>query len=375
MPVIMMVLVVILSVVLISNLYQKYWSYGLEAEVHFTDSEVTERDKGFLEEKITNLKWVPLPILTIKFALDRNITYEQKENTAKTDKQYRSDSLDLLPYQRITRKFPITYEKRGYYEINSMDLVATDFFFRGILVKEIPLQQVIYVYPASFLQAPLQAAFTRMMGEYRSRRFLYEDPFSMRGIRNYTGREPMKQINWAATAKTGDLKVKEYEDTTGEEVTIFLNLETEGIWLYETLFEACIRMCRTYLEWFLSQGIPIQVVTNGIDIVTGERIKIEIGAGASHLTRCLQQLARIDLHKTLDTHKERMFARFFTEHQAKAGALSILLSVDQSEQLSQAYANYLGRTGIGEWIIAVHEDMEHRKLFTTAHTTFVEVER
>ena len=44
-----------------------------------------------------------------------------------------------------------------------------------------------------------------LLGSVSVRRFLHDDPCLITGYREYTGREPMKQISWNQTAKTGML--------------------------------------------------------------------------------------------------------------------------------------------------------------------------
>ena len=61
-------------------------------------------------------------------------------------------------------------------------------------------------------------------------KFIFEDPFEFKGIRNYTTSDPMKKINWSASAKTGELMVNNYYDTTSRHVTIFLDVVNDSVW-------------------------------------------------------------------------------------------------------------------------------------------------
>ena len=59
---------------------------------------------------------------------------------------------------------------------------------------------------------------TRMLGEQESRRKYLEDPFAFASIRDYTMQDPMKNINWKASAKTGDLMVNTFTSMKNEKI-------------------------------------------------------------------------------------------------------------------------------------------------------------
>ena len=54
---------------------------------------------------------------------------------------------------------------------------------------------------------------------------MYPDPFEFSGIRDYQRTDPMKHINWKASASAGRLMVNQHDSTTSAEVTVFLDVE------------------------------------------------------------------------------------------------------------------------------------------------------
>lgn len=346
----MSILVAILITALLSLItlwvYEKYWDKSLDVSISFDEDHVKEGETGTITEIVCNRKRLPLLSLIIKFPIDRSIQYKKKENTKESDKQYRSDSISAMPYEKVTRRFEVKFTKRGLYTISDFDLVAAEFFYRTFFAKRIKNSSSIYVYPVHTKVSSIYPSMERMMGEYISQTFVYEDPFEFKGIRAYEPTDSMKKINWGMSAKTGELMVNQFYDTNRSSVTLFLEMEQMGMQYYEGLAEEAIRVIRTYLEMCLKQGIPVRVVTNAADILTGSQIEIKEGAGKGHMDYCLKKLARINTKTNAGD-----FTKLLDNQTAKNSGLSILISISQSDRLKEAYERYLGRNGYGEWII------------------------
>lgn len=57
------------------ELYKKYWNRNLFASVYFTQHAITELEQGELFETIVNQKCLPLPMLRVKFEVDRHLDF------------------------------------------------------------------------------------------------------------------------------------------------------------------------------------------------------------------------------------------------------------------------------------------------------------
>ncbi len=339
----------------IEKVYEIIWTKGLRATITFDEDHVNEGEVGKITEVVTNEKRIPLPAIILKFALDRSISYLLPENTNKSDFQYRNDCFVMKPFEKVTRKFEVNYSRRGYYTVSEVQLVATGPFYKNIYVDIEDNQAAICVYPICTSVKEVFPSFERIMGEYLQQRFLYEDPFAFRGIRQYEPTDSMKKINWGVSAKTGELMVNQYYDSSHCSITILLDLETEGMLYYEDLLEECVRIARTYLELCLQKGIPIRFVTNACDIETKMPVAIEEGAGTMHFEECLRKLARLEVNEKVDS-----FLPYLNEDKVPCNGLAILISVSQAEQLQIAFEDYLGEDGHGEWVIPVYLSTQRR---------------
>ena len=113
----------------------------------------------------------------------------------------------------------------------------------------------------------------KIIGDIVSRRRLFEDVFSFRGIRDYTRTDPLSAVNWKATARTGKMMVNLRDYTFGQEVRILLNLEEPNYRYGEDVLENAIRIAATVACRCISDRIPVSLVSNAC--VTSEEIPNE----------------------------------------------------------------------------------------------------
>lgn len=111
------------------------------------------------------------------------------------------------------------------------------------------------------------------MGEVPVRRYILDDPCMLRGYREYTGREPMKQISWMQTAKAGQLMVRQNDFIIDRNVSILLNMEAAP----EAAQERCLELLRTVCEELEAQRVPYALFTNS------DVFSLKEGLGRNHV--------------------------------------------------------------------------------------------
>ena len=245
--------------------YEKNWNKRLKAEIRFQPEPVFQGEQGFLTETIENDKRLFLPALQAGFAVSRNLSFGQEENTSVSDQSYKRDIFSVAGRQRIIRQVPFEAVKRGYYEIRKVDLVTRGILLSGEMYHTIPRSTYLYVYPKKMAGERGELLFRRISGVYESRKKLLEDPFLFRGIREYTPEDPMNRINWKASARSGSLMVNQHNSAVSGNVCILLDVEDETVWKYEEIHEEGIRLAAAVAESFLSRGIEVGLITNGRD--------------------------------------------------------------------------------------------------------------
>lgn len=279
------------------KLYQRLWQKNLQVQIHFATNAIFEGEDGALKEIIENRKRLPLSMLKVKFKTDRHLLFDDVKGSRTTDQFYRNDIFHVGSSERVTRFLKFKGGRRGYYTINGASLVASDLLMTTQMVSDIALSTAIYVYPKPYTSELFQQSLTRLNGEVLAKRHLLEDPFELRGIREYQPYDDIRSINWKATAKTGDLMVNQKNYTALKSVRVFLNLQDDNILKKEDSVEASIRIGAGLCAFFLQQGIQVSCFANGLDIISQEPMEVPAKAGSGQLENILRNLARLDLQK------------------------------------------------------------------------------
>ena len=154
--------------------YSKHWNDGLSASVYFETDGINEGETGHICEELINDKFLPLPVVNVKFELDKSIKYAESVNTIVSDKQYRSDTLMLGSHKKIIRRFEVKYTKRGIYNINSITLNTIDPVSDYKHIEVFETKSKIYVYPSYSRHKDILAPFSRIMGEALRNRFVFD---------------------------------------------------------------------------------------------------------------------------------------------------------------------------------------------------------
>lgn len=351
-----------LMILLHNLLYARLWGCGLTADIAFSGGPAVEGEQRFLTEVIINKKLLPLPTLRVKFQIDRNLAFQNEENTSVSDKSYRHDIFSVMFYQKITRRLPFTCKRRGYYTIDQLDLLTYDLFLSGHLVRQLPVNTCLYVYPAPADPVRLAIPLRCLMGELLSLRYAYEDPFEFQGIREYQPFDTMSAVNWKATARTGQLKVNVHGYTSSQEVVILLNLESETIWEYDMLREISIRIAGSLGNELISQGIPAGLYCNGLDVLTGEPSYLLPGCTPAHAAALMETLSRIQTDKKMGSFSSLLEQLAARDGNRSANRVYVIISTSQRGDNEKALAKLLyggnGQPADALFLCPLHPDMD-----------------
>jgi len=172
-------------------------------------------------------------------------------------------------------------------------MVGSDLFLTTEMAKSTGTTCYLYVYPGLFDSREFRMSLQKLNGEVLVKRHLLEDPFEYRGIREYQPFDDIRSVNWKATARTGELKVNQKNYTAMQTIRIFLNIEDNGVLKKEAEVEASMQVVMGLAAFFLSQGIKVACYANGRDVITGESVSVDGGAGAGQQEVIGKALARI----------------------------------------------------------------------------------
>lgn len=193
--------------------------------------------------------------------------------------------LFLMPEQKFENDIRFTLPKRGVYKSGKYYLETGDFLgFNSKVVSE-DLKADIVIVPEKSQNEHIIKTLGGYIGDISVRRFIIEDPVLTVGFREYTGKEPMKNISWNQSARRNELMVKNNDYTTDTNVAVVLNMQGND----KEKLEECFRISRTVCEQLEEKRIPYEFICNG-DVGNCNE-----GYGRNHLNYIMKRLGRSNL--------------------------------------------------------------------------------
>lgn len=245
------------------KLYSMIWAGNLGITIKADQAYTYEGENNVLSEVIENRKRLPLPVLEVAFRVGKGVRFFSMENAQVTDYLYKRDIYGMLGYQRITRKLPFVCERRGRYRVDQVEF--TSFSLLHTLTVRQPVEDVgcsFSVYARRTDVSRIAATLAVLLGEVESKKRTLPDPFAFAGIRDYTIYDPMKTINWKASARAGSLKVNTYASTESQQVMIYLDEADPNIVKRPRLTEESISIAATLAGKLLKKGMECGLCAN-----------------------------------------------------------------------------------------------------------------
>ncbi len=275
--------------------FRKNWYKGLDVNVGFEKNMVREGDQNTLIEVVKNDKFLPLPVVLVKFSMTRTFLFPRENNAIVTDQYYRKEYFTCRPNQVITRKYSFIASKRGEYRVSSVDVICKDFFLAENVFAGLNRFFSVLVLPGRIKESEIPKNLNHLTGEIISRIKLLDDPFEFRAIREYQPYDPIHHINWKATAKNESLQVNTFHTTNKRNVVILLNMETGTVRKSEVIAESAIKIASYLADKFITEQIPTALYTNGTDIDSKEQIAVDAGSDEGHIRNIDVALAKIEV--------------------------------------------------------------------------------
>jgi uncharacterized protein (DUF58 family) len=313
----------------------KYWYKKLEVELYFKDREIFEGESSEIIEEIKNNKLLPVWWLGLQMSIPRFIVFHMEEEFKPRAKELRrKDFFTLLSYEKLRKNLRITVFRRGYYKIDEAVISSGDLFNIHKFMLNKSFDTYLTVYPRLIASPELKVLLNKLTGDIITKRHIIDDPFTFRGIRDYTINDSLKFINWKATAKGGEMKVNQFDYTASQEVLILLNTESFNGWGSDLMIEESIRLAASIAAKFIDKGVPVGMVVNSLDAFSSGEIAIQPKNGKANLLAILETLARLDSMKL--TRKMKDIIEEETVRIRKAHSI-VLISYYYDEELLEGF--------------------------------------
>ena len=294
---ILIVFLALLAILAIVELiyYRKHALDDLSLHVSFSKPVASYGEVIEVIEVAENNKKLPLPFVLLKFESPTSLEFLDMTNSSLSDLIYREDMLTMKPNSRHTRKIKVKCVRRGYYSFVRVNLTTSDILLVEKIARSFDNNASITILPEMVPLPEMQTLLSVTFSDVLQRRTLLTDPFSFSGIREYQPWDPMRSINWTATARAGDFMVNQNTSTSTRQVSIFVNLEFYNMKESLALLEKAISLAYSYSAELSAAGIPSQIFTNGRDAITVIPVVDSFVSEGDETMRRGLALARIDI--------------------------------------------------------------------------------
>ena len=122
-------------------------------------------------------------------------------------------------------------QKDEVYTLDSAAITCGDLFGLQEISKTFQIDANLVVYPKILSMEDILLPSHSLQGDVVVRRWIVEDPFIISGVREYNYGDPLNRINWKATARTGQLQVRNNDFSAHPRILIYLNVDiSEDMW-------------------------------------------------------------------------------------------------------------------------------------------------
>jgi len=358
-----LIFLAILGILVIVELlyYRKHAFDSIDMDVHFSHTIANYGEMIEVIEIAQNNKKLPLPFVLLKFESPMVLEFQDMTNTSISDYLYREDMLTMKAYSKHTRTIKARCMKRGYYNFARVNITTSDLLLMEKMTKDYPTDASLTILPEHVDSSSLDTLLSVTFSDVVQRRTLLTDPFSFAGIREYQPWDPMRSINWTATAKAGDFMVNQNTSTSMKQVTIFVNLEYYNTKHSTSLLEKSISLAYSYMFELIKSGIPTALYTNGRDIISKSPVISRTNCDQSNFVQRGIELARIDL-----TQEVVPFARFISENAMNnTDEFILVISPKHDGNLVSAIMNLKRRASSLLWVMPAYKGTPHVDIDST----------
>lgn len=275
---------------------------GLDARLSSTASVIEPGQDFEFVMDLTNRKFRFYPFLKLRLYVPEGIEFPKLKKGVINKSSSGGFEVILttwmMPRQKLRLTIPAVINRRGRYFTNGINISVGDFMGMNEMASRYDDFVEIVCLPKETDSKTALNIAGGFPGELSVNRFIFEDPVLTIGYREYTGREPMKQISWLRSAQSGQLIVKEMDHTLESSVTVVLNLETDTDDKYENMekaFSMARYVCRKLEDDHMTYSFTHNAISAGS--VKGFRFVGE-GLGRTHFGYILEGLGRCDYQLT-----------------------------------------------------------------------------
>ena len=276
-------------------LWTRYCLAGVDYERRLGASRATWGEDVWLTVRVTNRKLLPLTWLQVEDQVPARLDIERATIThgPRQSLAYLTSLLSMLPYEQVVRRYRVRCRQRGLFEFGPSRLVSGDLLARSSRSTRNEKVDPLLIYPKllDLIVAPPRSR--RMVGRRAADRLIVTDPSRTVGVRRYQTGDPLRHVEWRASARSQELLVRVFEPTTDLALAVFLDFLVPGFGagnLYPDQLEFVISVAASLARWALDRRFRVGLVGNGSGLGVGG-VRVPVGDGPEQLVHILEALA------------------------------------------------------------------------------------
>ncbi|MBV8083821.1 MAG: DUF58 domain-containing protein [Chloroflexi bacterium] len=201
--------------------------------------------------------------------------------------------LAMLPYEQVVRRYAVPCRRRGLFEFGPAKIESGDLLgyqTRGFVHTGV---HKLIVYP-KLLELEVPAPLSkRIVGQQAVNRVILTDPSRTIGVRSYQAGDPLRHVEWRASARQRELLVRVFEPSTELALAIFVNFRVPSFgWVNEEppALEFAISLAASLARWGLERKYPVGLFGNG-SCGEGGAVRLPVSGDPRQLQRIMEVLA------------------------------------------------------------------------------------
>jgi uncharacterized protein (DUF58 family) len=248
-----------------------------------------------LDVELVNDKVLPLTWLHVEDDVPRELTIQGGTVLFGRSEMHRElhHLLPMLPFQRVRRRLTVVCDQRGEHTFGPAVLRSGDPMGIHEQFARVRDQEQLLVYPKVFRLGALPVASRVPLGDERAALDLVGDPSRIAGVREYRPGDPLRHIDWRATARGGSLLVRVFEPTSALRMAVFVDMRAprlSGVGRRLDVMEFTVALGASVVADLAGRGVATGLYSSGS--VLGKAVVREPSSSATALPAMLELLAR-----------------------------------------------------------------------------------
>ncbi len=213
---------------------------------------ITKGDRVKFHVSFANESFIPFPYIKAIFSGESIIF----------SKQIQSKYFSLSPHSKKTYTFDLECNYRGEYDIGLNSIEVMDLLGLFNLKFRVDSVKNVVVYPKIIRLNKFYLSSNILSESNSSLDNRQQDMSTISNIREYAYGDTFKRIHWKLTAKTGQLMVKDFQNTTETSAVIFVDMESGKYHkeLNTILEDKLVESIISVLHYCLTRWIPVQLI-------------------------------------------------------------------------------------------------------------------